>query len=363
MLVAFRADASLDIGTGHVMRCLTLARQFKAGGDECLFICRAHEGNLIAFLESEGVQVISLPASDNVSGLKSHLSHGSWLRVSWQQDAEETLQAISNYKIDCLVVDHYALDIFWEQELHRKIKNIFVIDDLADRKHDAFALLDQNYGRENSDYDAWLSDKCVRLIGPKFALLRPEFSELRALSLQRRSEFRLETILVNLGGVDQDNFTCKIIDALAKVELENTVEVIVVLGTTNPNAAEVKGAAEASPYNISVKIGVANMAELMAKSDLAIGAAGSTTWERFSLGLPSVLLSIADNQDSALNALAESDCIYKLSVDTIAQDLKLFFEQSDVSQQLRGLSFNGRELCDAFGARKVKKIIRDRCEG
>jgi len=114
---------------------------------------------------------------------------------------------------------------------------------------------------------------------------------------------------------------------------------------------------------VSVKIGVANMAELMASSDLAIGAAGSTTWERFSLGLPSVLLSIAENQDSALSSLSDSGFIYKLSVDSIVQDLFEFFDRKDLRNSLRTLSHKGRELCDALGVKKVETIIREKCEG
>jgi len=366
MLVAFRADASLDIGTGHIMRCLTLAKQLKIKGDECFFICRAHEGNLIEYLESEAMEVISLPKSNrfenNIKPLK-HLAHGSWLGVSWQQDSQETLQAIVGRDVDCLVVDHYALDVSWEQMLREKVRSIFVIDDLADRKHNCFALLDQNYGRKASDYKGLLANECLRLIGPEFALLRPEFSELRQFSLKRRANYKLETILVNLGGVDQSNLTSKIIDALSQLVFKAPVEIMVVLGSTNPNVVDVRQSAKMSRHNVSVKVGVNNMAELMASSDLAIGAAGSTTWERFSLGVPSILMSIAENQAPALNALAESRCIYKLSSETIVQDLIRFFEQSDIGEHLFSLSKNGRELCDALGVQKIAKIIRNQCEG
>ena len=363
MLVAFRADASLDIGTGHVMRCLTLAKRFQRAGDECVFICREHEGNLISYLRSEGIQVCTLPLPGCEVRTFDHLAHSSWLGVSWQQDAKEVLGVASEYDFDCLVVDHYALDISWEQMLHQKIKNILVIDDLSDRAHDACALLDQNYGRKSSDYDGLLPDSCSRLIGPNFALLRPEFSELREFSFKRRSGFDLETIIVNLGGVDQDNVTGKVVDALSEIIFESELNVIVVLGATNPNVLSVISSSEASPHNVSVEVGVSNMAELMANSDLAIGAAGSTTWERFSLGVPSILLSIADNQDSALSSLSDSGYIYKLSVDSIVQDLFEFFGQKNLRDSLRALSYNGRELCDALGAEKVEVILREKCEG
>jgi UDP-2,4-diacetamido-2,4,6-trideoxy-beta-L-altropyranose hydrolase len=262
-----------------------------------------------------------------------------------------------------LVVDHYGLDISWEQALCKCVGNIFVIDDLADREHDCFALLDQNYGREPIDYDGLLPQDCLKLIGPKYALLRPEFLELRALSLQNRKDFKLETILINLGGVDQNDFTSKIVDALSRTKLDAAVKLIVVLGATNPNQLEVKQLASASPYNIKVKVGVNNMAELMSESDLAIGAAGSTTWERFALAVPSLLLSIADNQDSALTALAASGCIYKLSINTLQKDLEVFFDRVDVTSQLSALSKKGRDVCDALGVSHVERIIRKKCEG
>lgn len=366
MLIAFRADASLDIGTGHVMRCLTLAKEFKKAGDECLFICRSHEGNLIAHLKSEQMDVISLPAPESFehrAAPLSHLNHGSWLGVSWQLDAKETLLSIMDRAIDCLVVDHYALDFNWERMVAEKVNNIFVIDDLADRKHECFALLDQNFGREEKDYSEFLPSECVKLIGPSFALLRPEFLELRPVSLRLRSKYKLENILINLGGVDKNDFTSQIINALAETDLDRTVKITVVLGSTNPNRVKVEQSVKLSPYDVSLKVGVSNMAEIMANCDLAIGAAGSTTWERFSLGVPSILLSIAENQSSALNALARSGCIYKLSVMTIQEDLKYFFKQADIAGQLLKLSIKGRELCDALGVTHIRKIIRSQCEG
>jgi UDP-2,4-diacetamido-2,4,6-trideoxy-beta-L-altropyranose hydrolase len=366
MIIAFRADASLDIGTGHVMRCLTLAKEFKKAGDECLFICRAHEGNLISYLESEQMEVITLPVSEpieNVTAPLSHLNHGSWLGVSWQLDANETLHSIIDRAIDCLVVDHYALDVNWEKMVGEKVNNIFVIDDLADRNHECFALLDQNFGREENDYNEFLPSECLKLIGPSFALLRAEFLELRADSLRLRSEFKLKKILINLGGVDKNDFTSQIINGLTGTDLDHAVKITVVLGSTNPNRLKVEQSAKASPYDISLKVGVTNMAEIMASCDLAIGAAGSTTWERFSLGVPSILLSIAENQNSALNALSTSGCIYKLSVITMQDDLKRFFEQIDIAGQLLKLSIKGRELCDALGVVHIRKIIRSQCEG
>ncbi len=358
MKIAFRADASLEMGTGHVMRCLTLAKQLSLSNHDSVFICRPHVGNLIEFIRAAGFKVISL-ASPQINKPEdvNHLAHGHWLGSTWQEDAKQSIQCLNEELIDCLVVDHYALDILWEQALNSVTHNVFVIDDLADRNHQCFALLDQNYGRSKMDYKNLLSEDCSVFIGPKYALLRPEFSALRDESLKRRDSFELKTILVNLGGVDQFNHTASILIELNDFPLPADIKIVVVLGATCPNIASVKAAAVNSPFEVEVKVGVSNMAELMLNSDLAIGAAGSTTWERFALGLPSILVSIASNQDAALEALTANGHIYSINLSHLGSGLKTFFETGNTSNKLKSLSNQCRKLCDANGVQTMAKEI------
>lgn len=199
MNVVFRVDASLLIGSGHVMRCLSLADALRDRGGECHFICRDHPGHLNDLIARRGYSVHSLAAAEGGVAV-SGLVHGAWLGVGQEQDASEAALILNELKPDWLVIDHYALDIRWEQQLVRYCKKLMVIDDLADRVHACDLLLDQNLGRAREDYVALLPASGKALIGPEYALLRPEFAALRDYSLQRRRQPRLENILISMGG-------------------------------------------------------------------------------------------------------------------------------------------------------------------
>lgn len=172
-----------------------------------------------------------------------------------------------------------------------------VIDDLADRTHDCDLLLDQNLGRKSEDYSGLLKGKVKTLIGPQYALLRPEFAALRPQSLaRRRSNPQLRRLLVTMGGVDKSNATGQVLAALKGCTLATDLRITVVMGPHAPWLGQVQAQAAQMPWHTEVLVGVNRMAHLMAECDLAIGAAGGTTWERCSLGLPSLILVLAQNQ-------------------------------------------------------------------
>jgi len=159
MRIAFRTDASSQIGTGHAMRCLTLADALREQDAECQFVCREHEGHLMGYIRSRGHDTHALPRTRPSSSFESDLAHASWLGVDWQTDAAQTRQALGNAALDWLIVDHYALDRPWESALRSSCKRIMVIDDLADRQHDCDLLLDQNYGSSAERYRAYGSSE------------------------------------------------------------------------------------------------------------------------------------------------------------------------------------------------------------
>lgn len=307
MKIAFRTDASIQIGTGHVMRCLTLATKLQQHGHDCRFICREHPGHLAEFIADKGFLVDLLPpASDtDVSGL-SWNAHAAWLGASWQQDAEQTQNLLKDQPVDWLVVDHYALDTHWEQQLSAVTRQMMVIDDLADRNHDCDLLLDQTFGRDSKDYKPLVPEHCKILCGSQYALLRPEFAQWREYSLQRRKEGKLKQLLINLGGVDKDNITSELLQALQTSSLPKDCKITVVMGASAPWIEAVKQEASQLPWETEVKMGVSNMAELMANSDLAIGAAGATSWERCCLGLPTIMMVLADNQHTIAGVLQQA---------------------------------------------------------
>lgn len=315
MRVVFRADASLQMGTGHVMRCLTLADALTAGGASCEFICRAHPGNLLGLIRSKGYTAHALAISPNLvaAGMsrcntessEQFPAHGHWLGASQSEDAAACAPILAELQPDWLIVDHYALDARWEQALKPHYRRLMVIDDLADRPHACDLLLDQTFGRQSEDYRVWVPGDCQVLCGSGYALLRPEFAALRSYSLQRRVKPQLRQLLISMGGIDKDNATGWVLDALHGSPLPGDCRITVVMGLTAPWLDEVKRQALSMPWPTEVLVGVSDMARLMADSDLAVGAAGATSWERCCLGLPTIMLVLADNQRQVAQGLEQ----------------------------------------------------------
>jgi len=293
MRIAFRTDASSQIGTGHVMRCLTLADALREQGAECHFVCREHEGHLMDHISSRGYELHALPRPDANGSFESDLAHASWLGVGWKSDADQTRQALSSETFDWLIVDHYALDHCWESVLRSSCKRIMVIDDLADRRHNCDLLLDQNYySNLNQRYQDLLPDHCISLLGPSFLLLRQEFY-LAKHDLGVRDGI-INNVLVFFGGNDPTNQTEKVLKAFEKLQLPN-VSIDVVVGHTNFNRELINAKCDQLP-NTRYFYNAANMAELVANADLGIGAGGSAMWERCYLGLPTITVVSAQNQ-------------------------------------------------------------------
>lgn len=334
--VAFRTDASVQIGTGHVMRCLTLAKALRAKGAFCRFFMRELPGHAGGVVASAGFDVTLLRAPAPGETNDTKLSHGAWLGVPQSVDAAETGQKLAQSRPDWLVVDHYALDQRWQSAMRGLVGRIMVIDDLADRVHDADLLLDQNLGRSSADYDGLLPAGCIRLIGPRFALLRPEFAAAREAALTRRAHRgatlgRQLSILLAMGGIDKDDATGQVLRALQTVALPADIEVTVVLGGQAPHLARVRELAQGLPFPVSVEVDVADMARLMSASDLAIGASGSTSWERCCLGLPTLLLTLADNQ------LAGAAALEKAGAAVLLGDVRQPGWQHHLQHQITGL--------------------------
>ena len=307
MKIAFRTDASLQIGSGHVMRCLTLANALKAQGADCHFISREHPGHLLEVIDQRGYKVHRLASHVVHTELAQAPAHAAWLGSTWQTDATDTAAILADLQPNWLVVDHYALDHRWEEALAPHYRKLLVIDDLADRAHNCDLLLDQNLGRQPAHYAKWVPAHCRVLTGPHYALLHPEFAALRTYSLQRRkTQPAWRQLLITMGGVDQTNATGQVLQALKTCALPVDCRITVVMGLTAPWLQNVQQLAAQIPFSTDVVVNVSDMAQRMADSDLAIGAAGSTSWERCCLGLPTLLVVLADNQRGIANALDQA---------------------------------------------------------
>lgn len=354
MNIIFRADASLHIGTGHVMRCLTLADALVAQGVQCQFICRQHEGHLIDFIRSKGYTVHALA----LEGMNAEppapadqLPHSHWLGTSQAQDAAACTPILAAQQPDWLVVDHYALDMHWECALALHYRKLMVIDDLADRHHTCDLLLDQTFGRAADDYRLLVPTYCQVLCGSTYALLRPEFAALRPYSLQRRSQPALRQLLINMGGVDKDNATGQVLQALHNCPLPDDCQITVVMGAIAPWLDIVLEQAQNLPWPTKVQVGVSNMAQLMADSDLAIGAAGATSWERCCLGLPTVMLVLAENQEKIAQSLEQAAAVrlVRLTLDMPAQLTELLTAFNHDLSQLLNISKSAAHIVSGQG--------------
>lgn len=353
---AIRTDASIDIGTGHVMRCLTLANSLAERGSDVRFLCRAHDGNLIELINRYGFSVEILSANEMRYPQKNDANdppYAAWLGCDWQLDTQQCRSVLTD-KVDWLIVDHYALDYRWELAMRKTCNHIMVIDDLADRKHDCDILLDQSLGREISDYHNFVNTNTHMLLGPKYALLRSEFAQWRSKSLARRQSPKLRHILVSMGGVDRDNVTGQVLTALDKCCHPTLEKITVIMGRNAPFLSAVSSAADNMKVPTTVLSGVENMAELLASSDLAIGAGGTTTWERCSLGVPSVLLVLADNQLNIARNLDRANAAFVIAdLNTLEKSLISFLESTELVVHMAGYAQRSAEMLDASGVMKI----------
>ncbi|HEX5792517.1 MAG TPA: UDP-2,4-diacetamido-2,4,6-trideoxy-beta-L-altropyranose hydrolase, partial [Rheinheimera sp.] len=214
MKILFRADASTRIGSGHVMRCLTLAQTLTKLGAECHFVCRQTDGNLNDLICQQGYQLYTLAGT-----------------ADEQQDAAQTLQQLrQSYQL--LIVDHYALAQQYCSALRQRCKHIMVIDDLANRRHDCDLLLDQNLlPQAEQRYAERVPAHCETLLGPRYALLREEFYQAAAPRDPNR-------ILIGFGGSDEQHLTALAIKALQQLK-PGAYTADIVIGANNPWRADI----------------------------------------------------------------------------------------------------------------------------
>lgn len=262
---------------------------------------------------------------------------------------------------DWFIIDHYAFDARWQRAVLPEDTRLMVIDDLADRPHACDLLLDQNLGRNSADYKELVPDHCTRLIRPQYALLRPEFAAMRAQSLAERKGRGLRHILISMGGVDAQDATSQILDALSGADLPDDLRISVVMGAQAPALETVRRKASELPWPTEVLIDVYDMASRMADADLSIGAGGATTWERCCLGLPSIIVQIAHNQAGIAHTLEKAGAA--LSPGPLgATDFtcRLYKALVEARANLDGLANSASTLCDGDGLGRVLASIAPR---
>lgn len=330
----FRCDAASLIGSGHAVRCLALADALTAAGWSCAFASAPGTTETVPALARSGYRLIKLTdAGQEPALLKAAIPQGC----------------------DLLVVDHYGRDAGFEAACRAWAARILVGDDLADRRHECDYLLDPTLGRKPADYAPLTPGNCRMLLGPEFALLRPQFPAARPAALARRaSPQAIRRILVSLGGTDPSNLTARVLKGIVLSGVEAAVDVV--LGGAAPHLGEVRALAASIPLPITLHTAVDDMAALMSTADLAVGAAGTTSWERCTLGLPSVMLVIADNQElvaRSLDQVGAAACLGRpesVTEEHLAAQLRAFAANPD---RLGAMAARAADLCDGRGTQRI----------
>lgn len=360
--IVFRVDASTTMGTGHLMRCLALANSLRRRGADCLFLYRQHDLDPAPTIIHQGHRALRLPEPR----WAQHLDHRSWLGVDQTTDIDQSRDALESAacRPAWICVDHYALDAQWEQALARLTgAAVLAIDDLADRPHQADLVLDQTLDCPPERYQGLLSAHSRLLPGTDYALLRPEFAAWRPWSRQRRrhqdnaGEDR-PRILLSLGGTDPRNFNQLALDALE--QLDKSCRVQLLIGAQAPALHELQRRVQDFPQQVDILTATDQMARLLYHTDLAIGAAGTSSWERCALGVPGILLVIAENQRQS--ALAQD----RAGVARLLGDWTQV-QSEDIRRSLQELLLNpaarqhigerAAQACDGLGCMRVADLL------
>jgi UDP-2,4-diacetamido-2,4,6-trideoxy-beta-L-altropyranose hydrolase len=320
--IVFRCDASPEIGTGHVMRCLSIADTLNDHGWEIIFFCSEET-------------LITIPVLQDTTYQKTQSSvPGAYL-----------------------LVDHYGLDEEYENSCRPWAKKIIVLDDLANRSHDCDLLVDSTLNRKEIGYKNLVPGHCKILTGPGYAPLRPQFSQMRSKAMAKRKG-QLQRILLFISGTDPLNVTGAVLDALETIT--DLPPIDVALGNRAPHADGVAKKISASRHDITLHENVKNMAKMMVRADLAIGAGGTTSWERCCLGLPVLLIEIADNQAMIAKELEREGAAIHLGKagewrpKQLIEALTLL---KDSPERLLEMSVAAAKICDGHGSHRIKEEI------
>jgi UDP-2,4-diacetamido-2,4,6-trideoxy-beta-L-altropyranose hydrolase len=351
MNVIFRVDASRFMGIGHLMRCLSLADTFRTINADCLFISRDFEETQTKRITKSGHKLAVLPCSKEQEGLTNETPYKQWLGVPWQQDAEESASHIPEIA-DFLIVDHYGIDASWHKTMNQFSENMIVIDDLANREYFCDFLVDQTWGRKEEEYKDKVPVSCKLLLGSDYSLLRKEFSEFRDFTLKNRKAYKgIQNILVSMGGMDQKNMSIEILDTLNQINWVYEPVINVVIPGSSKYTEKIYHYAEHSQLAINILTDAMNMHELMSDADLAIGTAGTTSWERCSLGLPALVFIDADNQKTIGKRLETAGAI---KLWNSREELKIQISEILGNQELWfSMMRSAAQICDGTGCSRL----------
>jgi len=350
--LVIRADASTQIGTGHLMRCLALAQAWQDNGGKAVFITACGSPALKQRLRNEGFGVVELQRT-----------------YPDPADLETTKNVLAAHPVAWLVLDGYHFDSAYQRLIKESGHRLLVIDDMAHLDHYyADIVLNQNIHADKLHYSC---EPYTRLLlGTKYVLLRREFWPWR--NYKREVPEVAKKVLVTMGGSDPNNVTLKVIRALNQIDIPD-LEAVVVVGPSNPHRKTLRWAAESSPLPINLVENAENMPELMAWADVAVSAGGSTVWELIAMGLPSLIVVLAENQQLVAKKLAEAGVVISLgngkfvADETIENNVSLLLkDQGSRITMIRAakclVDFNGGDRICKFITSQNWRIKYDKTE-
>lgn len=361
MKILIRVDSSNQIGSGHVFRCLSLADALIDFDCHCQFVCRESIGSLVPLIKQRGYPVLVIANPEVAAEEYAQLSqsrNGPWLMTPDQQefDVNQTINAVGDQRFDWVIVDHYQLDQIWQRKVRSIGKRVMVIDDLADRHHDCDLLLDQNLvARYQTRYSDKVSVTCGKLLGPEFVILNQDYRTAKNQVRPRKPP--VSRVLIYFGGADKTNLTGMAIQAFQHLNRPD-IWLDVVVHCNSPWYQQNKKMID-DHKNIGFHHSLPSLASLMLQADIAIGAAGATSWERCCLGLPSIVIAMADNQLPIAEELHRRRLIQWIGHrDTVTiNDLAVAMTQVIDDPKLTEWSTRCAQLIDACGAEKVASFI------
>ncbi|NUW73844.1 UDP-2,4-diacetamido-2,4,6-trideoxy-beta-L-altropyranose hydrolase [Vibrio mediterranei] len=343
--VVFRTDASIWIGSGHVMRCLVLATSLREHNYQVSFACLPQKGDMISYIQSRGFDVIKLTPPKVPVVPSSDKDYIAWLQRTPEEDANDFLRSVEDAQ--WVISDHYAIDKVWQKIVRSRQKSLLMsIDDLV-RVHSADLIIDQTLGRKASDYQS----KGTVLAGSNYALLDEKFSQLHPSGKNRIKPEKAPKVLVSMGGIDAPNASLKVLEALNG---EVNASFTVLLSNRSPNYQRLRDWCQGRDKVTHIDFSE-NMADLMLEHDIAIGAPGSTSWERACLGLPSIVIPLADNQKEICAQLVNQGVALQVNLENIESDLLNTYEQ--LLTKWTSLHQASLQICDGKGVYRVTEKI------
>ena len=356
MKIIIRADASIHIGSGHIMRCLVLAEKLRKQGHDIYFASRPQPGDLVQLVQDKGFTVYELNTPNQWEVPHNNSDYKAWLQTSWQEDAQNLLQKVDN--VDLVIVDHYGIGADWELFVKKALScKIFAIDDLL-RAHQADLVLDQTLLRTSNQYQ-FLNPNSMILAGCDFCLLNPLFVNYRNKSLQskpRSLSIESSKVLISMGGIDQPNATLKVLEALSSTTTKKP-SVTVLLSPRAPHYKAINQfASQHKDWVLHIDF-IDNMAKLMTEHNVAIGAPGTTSWERACLGIPSIIIPLAENQQEISKQLVHTGAAIKVELSEIQKRLIPSYQK--MIEQWEKMHSINLSICDGLGIYRTTQAINE----